>query len=449
MDEIFSSGFNPNKDILEVPQQEGEAEEDHYFGDIGASTSRHVSSLSFGERQLWEGLIVTKNGLIFRTEPSPNQHDPDPFNLKGKDMERYFEKIRRDNKGKFIPHDTFDHLKEAMEEESARAVKSEDAYSRSELLSYDQLEKFPGMMKYIDIPQTPRDLFVYMGNTNQMFYDEFPEGCQDSKVINTVLSILNKKEEKLTPDYLEWFRDTFLPSQVMRPYTLKYLTRLTNDLLLGEEPEEAAQKALSSIEANYKVEYLNKAAHLARQDKIYMLLYTKEKEWTKQFKSGKNVYPSIKMFGKALFDISKEEGMPRAKAHHWDRYRRIKTKLAPRVYICGIDVNRADMYRLKKLFKKQSEDIWFKRPFESTIDLVNKGYVTRSTFAESNSEEEQLLEGLDLAILKAKQENNLSSVNKYREQLIMLQKTKYTNVDWSNIWTYYNLVKGDILEREK
>ena len=87
-------------------------------------------------------------------------------------------------------------LKEAIEIEDDRRENqdiSEDALDQ-DCIPFEDWERFPGQMQNVDIPTTPRDRAVYMGNTRQRFYDEFPEPDSDTLVITYGVTARSAKE---------------------------------------------------------------------------------------------------------------------------------------------------------------------------------------------------------------------------------------------------------------
>lgn len=108
---------NPNAEIFSLEKEEGGDPEDHYFGSIGDSTLKHIQKLNSNGRQLWEELIHMKNGAIFRMVPNWDQFDRDPFNLKGKDLDKHLDKIRNQ-----VSKSKLDAIKEAFEVEQEDAI---------------------------------------------------------------------------------------------------------------------------------------------------------------------------------------------------------------------------------------------------------------------------------------------------------------------------------------
>jgi hypothetical protein len=95
-------------------------------------------------------------------------------------------------------------LREALEEEQERRSKSDDVLDHGTLLPFADWESHPGQSQNIEMPASPRDRYLYVGSTNQMFYDVFPEGHRDEAVINKYLRNLNKDWMELTPKYLTY-----------------------------------------------------------------------------------------------------------------------------------------------------------------------------------------------------------------------------------------------------
>jgi hypothetical protein len=449
---------NPNNRALVVPPQEGGTIEDGYFGSIGDATARHVTEMAQfrpADRQLWEDLISTRTGKIWRTQPSTAWHDPDPFGLRGKDLEQYLKRalsrIRwTDNTTYELTESEKAVIEEAFEVEAERQDESRDVYDRCELIPYDQMEKFPGMMKHIDVPTTPKDWLIFMGNTNDIFYDEFPDGHPDQGLIRLCLQKLNKPWIDITVDYAEWFCE-WIQETGARAEVVSAMSWLVYNLAkTGKDPIETTREALESIDAVWQREYKIKGLERFRRDPIWDLLKVNEEKWEGEAKEGKTAYPSIRAFGRLLF----QEYRNVMRAHHWELYRKIRDSHAPKVFLKGININKASLSDLRRVLNLPSrdpsrrmcytiaEEVWHKRPFESLGHLKREGLIDHKVFAEDEKSDE-LLVGMEKATDTGKTRLSIGPLNEYRKTLIETQR-QGKKINWSPIWSYYHLLKAEL-----
>lgn len=435
---------NPNNQALVVPLEYGADEDDTYFGSIGDATAKHVSSLSHADRQLWQELIHTKSGNIFRAEPSLNQHDTDPFALRGKELEQELESMKQ-KAGKKLDKSMLAAIREAFEAETKRREDSEDAYDRAEMIPYHQMEQYPGMEKHIEIPQTPKDWLMYMGNTRQQFYDAFPEGHPDTPVIMRYVRMLDRDE--VNDGWYDFVRQCLIGENV-RPYTMRALSHLIDRLEANEnDDDECVEDALSEIDQGYRIEYLNEVAKRAQRDHILQLLLFKENEWDRDAKRGFNVYSSIKAFGRVLFESYRDK----MKGHHWARYRKIRNRHAPRLIARGVDVNRcsiSELVQALKLTRERAIKLWHARPFESLGYVRNKGYIDKNSFADTE-EMGNLLSMVEKAAKTAEENLQLSFLSAVanelaRKQELQKDKSPEQQQEWRMVWAYYRIIREDL-----
>lgn len=435
---------NINARALVVPQEEGTDETDTYFGSIGDATNKHVSSLSDAERQLWEGLIVTKSGNIFRSQPSTNSFDPDPMNLRGKDLEDYFKKMKQQAGGK-LDDTGLEAIREAFEAEAERREKSEDAYDRAELIPYDQWHKYPGMEKHLDIPTTPRDVLIYMGNVTRSFYDEFPEGHPDEKLINQVLMMVNRPDPfEIDEGYAGFVINNILAWRA-KPYTTKYLIQMVESLVDCIDPNDVVADALLKIDDCWRIEFRNQCADRCAKDHVLQLLVHKEKEWEKLAEEGYTVVNMIKSFGQILFTNFRSQ----MSGYHWARYRRVRDKFAPRVVVRGKDINRCgiqDIQSSLSISRKDAEKIWYARPFNSLGELYHKGYINRNAFGDSAAAD-RVLSFIENQTRICKQKQDLSRFAQVGQEVVKAQRMQKVELDyseWRMIWSYYRIMRDDL-----
>jgi len=334
-------------------------------------------------------------------------------------------------------------IKEAFENEVERREQSEDAYDRAELIPFHQMEQFPGMEKHIDIPSTPRDHLVYMGNVNQQFYDSFPEGHPNAALINQYISMMNREE--FDESYAGWIKKR-LDAEFCPDYIKYHLNKLADRLATYRvDPDEEVEKALLAIDNCWRIEYRNAAATRAKKDRVLMLLIHKEKEWKKQAEEGFSVYSSIKSFGQVLFQGFRDK----MKSSHWARYRRIKHQYAPRVVARGYDINRCSLRELETALRigpKEAQNIWFARPFESLGQVYHNGYISSKSFS-SHKQADRLVIALEQAFQLDSEGLSLQNLSQLRGELVASQKHGATGLnyhDWRMVWSYYRILRDEL-----
>lgn len=426
---------NPNARVLIVPKEYGATDDDTYFGSIGDATQRHVGELSDNERVLWEAVITTRDGNIFRPVPNLDHNDPDTLNIRGKDLELLAEKFDLD----------IEWIQAELAAEEERQENSEDALIRGELIPFDEYERFPGMEKHIDLPTTPRDRLVYLGNCSQEFYDEFPEGHPDAPFINIILRMLNRDWDEIDEDYGNWVKSRITASKA-KPYVRAILCRMVDTLVYDEHtpPDETKADALRAIDKAWRIEYRNQAAEMLVRDPMFALFLHKEKEWDAARKRGINVLPQVKSFGKILHDSFRTK----MRRTHWERYWKLKKKYAPKVMYQGVDLNRCGVGELKRLFsveRAQAVKIWMKRPYTSLAEIHNLGLVTRSSFSTSDNLEKvtSYIERNSRIALEKRDRRGMSAIAQALVDAQRTQPDKLSPEEWKTAWVYYRLARDE------
>jgi hypothetical protein len=440
-DTIYSlAKTNPNYQALIVPPEEGGSEDDNYFGSIGDATQKHVNSLSSAQRQLWEGLWTSKSGTIFRFDQASTYNDPDPFSLSGEDLEEYFEKLKKTVKGGGITDESLAPLREAIQVEQERREKSEDLYDHAEPIPYHMLSEYPGMSRHAEIPAPPKDKAVYMGNTTQMFYDQYPEDHPDAKLINQALGKLNKDWDDIDEGFAEWFKN-WIGTQYCREETRANFQWLVDKICEGKnDPIELTEMVLIGIDNAWRKDYQKKAELKTSTDSLLQLLKKNQMKWREEAKKGRTVFGVVKQFGQMLFKEFKGQMKP----HHWSLYRSIKREHAPRVMVRGIDINRCGLSELHYVFEEKAKDVWFSRPYESVSSIRESGLLGKETFVDDEQAEEILNK------MEKKASDGLRALEDIRKELIAAQREKvYGMINWSPIWAYYHLLKADLQIKEQ
>lgn len=456
MSEKYLSFYNPNSDALVVPQQEGSDEDDRYFGSIGDATMRHVGQLDPSERMLWEDLYTSPDGNIFRSMPSYDSLDPDPENLRGKDLDEYARKIKAQ-----VSPDQWSAIEEAIENEKDRRIKElrdeegiiignpDDALNK-ETVPYDEWEKFPQLWANVEIPNTPKDRYIFMGECKSNFYDYMPSGHPDIKAIQGCLNILNRNwDQDIDDSYVEFAKKCLDKNWTYRLQSTKHILSTMIDRFASglEDYDLIVQQTLQELDQKASRAYHKVVVNKALQQPMVQLIVRKEKEWQTQADEGYNVYPAIKKFGQTLFTHFGKQ----MDTWLWTRYRKAKTLHAPRVMMNGIDINRASRTELRNvlnLTQNESRDLFFARPFENSMEAFNKGYIKAKCFSSSDLTDKviAIMEKHSNFALEHKSVKRMASL---QQLLFSWQRDKSVDLDraqWGMVWKYYNILNHNVKE---
>lgn len=458
MTERLFSFRNPNKDIMEVEQQEGGVEDDNYFGSIGDAYQQHIQTLNGFERQMWEDLIHMPSGSLFTLYPSPDFMDDDPLKMKGANLKDYISRYKDEfqkNMGRAPTESELVCVHECLAEEETRRDSGYDLFDNGELIPYHEWEQNPNMWQHVDIPSTPRDRPKYMGNCSQNFYDSFPEGHPNANVINACLTILNREFPLDIDESYANFVCAWLDQQKIEEYVRDHLKHLTMQLYEGlKDPDNLVEETLQAIDRHWGVDCINEAAARALKSSMTKLILYKEKEWEQMEKEGIAVYSSIKSFGFLLFSEFKDK----MNSWHWSRYQAAKKRHAPRVILQGLDLNRCTLSDLRKLFREQSRGssddahkLWLARPFETLEEAYAKKLLKPRCFS-SDKNTEALIGFVEKHAQVAKEKMEVRHMTELSRVLIKLQQENKGNLSgeqWNTVWRYYKILKQDILNAKE
>jgi hypothetical protein len=442
-DRIFELN-NPNAHVFIVPTQEGADTEDQWNGSIGDATMQHVRNLEDNERQLWEDMIHMQDGNIFRTVPSFDAFDRDPFNLAAEDLEDYLKEYLR--KTGATPQEEA-AVREAITEEIERREASEDIMNLGQSLPFQDWEEFPQMWNSIDMPKTPRDKLIYCGNSRKRFYDFFPEGHPDSHYIEDVLNRMNPEINDNYAKMVVGSIETSIECGLIKPYTgyflIKMVQEYTNNL-----SDDCIQESLASIDKCWAVEYKNNSAIRSLEDPLYKLIVLKAREWNQRAKTGESVYSEIKSLGQALF--SDLELLKKMRGAHWSKYRNIKRKHAPRVMVRGVDINRCSIQKLKKVLRCSSikaKAVWLSRPIENLNRPYLDKLIDKAAFSEGEKTD-RIIDWLESKAQKAIELNATTIFNQACTKMADAQRNNKVDIpddEWRMIWAYSRICKEEII----
>jgi hypothetical protein len=441
---------NPNADALVVPQEEGGTDDDNYFGSIGDATMRHVQSLSGSQRQLWEELVHVRSGSVFQVVPSYETNDPDPFNLRDKDLKQYL-----DNYKDKVSPGTLSAIKEAIEIESQRREASEDAMDRAELIPYSDWENNPQMWKHTDIPSTPKDRFRFMGNTTQPFYDSFPEGHPDQAYINKMIMMVDRAWSGDDSDikYAAYLKQE-IDKVNLKLHTKKFLSEMVDKLAEGEgNPSDIVEEYLHKIDEFFGKRYRE---HAIQSSKTAMsaLLDRREQDWEQRFKSGQLVLDEVRRFGFSVYNDKELQGQMTSSL--WARYENMKTKFAPRLMVQGVDINRCRPQELKRvlhLTDKEARDFWFNRPYQTLYQENVAKYLNQAQRHHTeNPVFNKILDGLEGQYNVCIQQKNLTALVNARVKMNTWQQKGSFDLstgEWNSLWNYYRILRDAMMKTLK
>ncbi len=462
---------NPNHDIFVVESEEGGDSDDNMSSMIGDATMAHLQSLSPSDRQCWEHYVLMGGKSLFDFVPSPGNTDRDPHGLKVEDIDNYYT-----NRPDLLKHKEW--MDEVLEEERERRAKSEDVYHKSEMIPYADWEQNPGLMKHFDMPSTPKDLAIFCGNTTQRFYDEFPEGHPDEKIINDLLIKVNRDGDELTEKYGTWLKTWLGQQPINLPYTGEILDLLITRLVEGEkDPEDVTKIALTLLDSNWREQYMTTAKGKLAFDAVHQLMARKALEWDEEHEKGIDVLPSVKGFGQVLYSRFRKS----IKRSHWSFYKSLKARYSPAVIVRGLDINNCrlgDLERILGIPRGIAVEIWVNRPFISTAELQRrevweravtakapdgteiiikpakkmvKGWLNKELLEEKGSVE-QLYELVRAKAREAQERRNLKVFSGLSQVLVDRQKEgkdRWSSKEWGALWNYYRSMKSDILSSIK
>ena len=450
MQDLFS-GTNPNDKIFNIPTQQGSDPDDKRHSMIGDAALKHASTLG-NNRLLVDNYLHFANGNIFRMEPNPihNVDKPEPDEII----------VSQETKS----GDIFDL--------GTRIDKDEDSTEESILFA-----------DYI--PSTPKPLFIYAGNSKEIFYDEFPAGHPNEKHIKIFLMMIrNNINEFYDPfiasngkKYKQWhlyFKDIvgkwehfeLIDSDVTNEMidTIEYIAynypsedsirSYLSDMLLRIDKEHSAEVRFLAI------------SNTLLTNKAYAYLLKKEHEIDAGILKG-DKSKLIKEIGKELFikggsilgdcdKITKARKM----AIVWNKYRTMKNKYAPKVMIGGYDINKC--YHLSTLIeqvglselqaKKVKSYLINKSKFYSTSEVLR---LIGANNKELTSREERKIVRECLNIIDNGAENAVKLNKKgmllsVPAKFIVKQKRKelvLSSDGWKIVWEHYRSTKNDTMKQ--
>lgn len=486
---LFGDQHNPNHDIFVTPTQDGADKDDQWNGSIGDATMEHLFQMRHKMLEM-EHFVHMPNGNIFRIEQNVSAPDENGArNLRNQvmnvmtapDGRQSGRQVNGQPARRVTLHDkerVIEFLKNEIEEAKKAKEEKLDALDQV-LVPFDEWESMPQMTGVIDIPATPPPLYIYAGNSNQMFYDYVPEDHPDVKKINSFLAMANAIDwDAFNEKTVEYFKHWIYDREWKHYFAAERLVQLCNEICIEDHvlPSDLAIQALTEIEENWsqvlRVEVIDK---FQNEDPILQELNELRSRLENNKKAGKLSWAEIGKFGQFLY---KKYGTAMSTLH-WHYYRDLKKTFAPEVKIGKININTANMNDLRKFFtnryqkdidrlifddtveEKQSEVqmqkikqtieknaqwVFFNRPFMTVEDLATAGVITVDDIGYTNNTV-VLVSLVKKAYRESLNFKSSAPLGRIAQQIVNYQRAKpgmCTEQEWFSVWQIYRICKADI-----
>jgi hypothetical protein len=477
---LFDNIHNPNYDIFVVPTQEGADKDDQWNGSIGDATMEHIYRMQHKMMEL-EHFVHMPNGNIFRIEQNVAPPDEDGArNLRNQIMKVMAAPIGQQN-GRIVTLEDKERVIEFLKtevEEAKRAREDKIDALDQILFPFEEWESMPQQTTSIDIPSTPTPLYVFAGNSTQMFYDFIPEDHPDLRKLNSFLSMANAIDwDDFNENTVEYFRTWIFNQEWNHYFAAERLMQLCNEIASenSETPSDLTEKALSDIENDWVAilrpevigKFFNQNAIIQELKELEVRLQTNQKD-------GKLSWAEIGKFGQLLY---KKYGNSMTSVH-WRYYKNLKQKYAPEVRIGKIDINRANLNQLRALFtqrfqseiddllfnetdetkaqtrmaviKKNIEDkaqwMFFNRPFMTLEDLATTGIINIDDIGYTKNTV-VLVSLIKKAYRESLNFKSIAPLSRIAQQIVnhqRMQSNMCTEQEWFSVWQVYRICKGMI-----
>jgi hypothetical protein len=383
---LFSDVQNPNHDIFVIPTQDGADQEDQWNGSIGDATMEHIYRMRHKMLEM-ESFVHMPNGNIFRIEQNVAPPDTDGSRNFNSQMIKVMTAPTGSQGGRNVTLEDKENVLQFLKDELADRQKAnqekEDALDQV-LVPFSEWEANPQLTSSIDIPSTPVPLYIYAGNSNQMFYDWMPEDHPDLNKLNTFLSMANSIDwDAFNEKTINYFKGWLFNQKWNHPFAADRLFKLCNEIFISDTiaPSLLAEEALKDIETDWsaivRFQVIDK---FKTQDPIVQEISEFRDKLLTNKKTGKLSWAEIGKFGQQLYKKYNNT----LNTAHWNLYKQLKKEFCPEIHIGNVDINTADMNSLRKVFAKKyqlelnsllfddktSEDVSDKKIKYSSIDLL-------------------------------------------------------------------------------
>lgn len=332
-DKLYS-GTNPNQEIFELTPEEGGTPEDKMHSAITDASLTHHDSIGALNRAMLNEFHSFPNGAIFSFQPNKNHNIAKPSEMDKSDAIDFLSK------------------KGIITEEN------EDLFTKGDRLA-TTIEEYEKNFTLRDAPATPKDTARYLGNTKQVFYDDFPEDHPNADTINMFLAMIRNninnfwKPQGNHASYADYINDmvgNWLCNGQVDNSTAqsmsKIIAKIAGDDLNDSEIRHLIRSELQQLDEEYGQEVaFESLCRSLTTNKAFAFLMDKERTFEERFNKGHEVYWDLRYIGKQLYDFEENEDesiITRIcnKQYVWFRYNLMKKKYAPKIIMEGIDINR-------------------------------------------------------------------------------------------------------------
>lgn len=501
---LFEGIHNPNHDIFVIPTQAGADDEDQWNGSIGDATMEHVTTMSHRLMEM-EHYVHMNNGNLFRVENNVAPPDEEGSRSIKSDIDKLnLSDVRAHDLSKIVYTDGFrswnasystyetsalapirtstlddkknvlEFLKEEITQAKLAREERNDIMEQTRI-PFSDWEFNPQMANIIDMPSTPSALYIYAGNSKDMFYDHMPEDHPDKLAITKLLTSANSIEwDNFDEKVASYFNKRIDDTEWSHLYAADRLKQMFNQIATTEvNPSTAAKSALDDIDNDWGSLVRDVAITKFNLNPVVQEMVEFEKKLAVNYISGRVVWSDIGKFGQYLF---KKYGTEMTTAH-WNYYKQIKLRFAPTVFVSGININTAHMNELRNLFKTRfksqfeavefMEDtkslrvldslnktveslaakIYFARPFFSVEDLAAKKLITVEDLGYNNNTV-VFISSIKKAYTESLRSKNIAALSRIAQQIINIQQNnskKLSDQEWLNVWQVYRVCKGNLI----
>jgi len=438
---LFGDNTNPNHTIFVVPTQEGADKDDRWNGSIGDAIMEHVQNM---RHRIWEmeHYIHMPNGNIFRIEENVGTQDSDGSRRINREIMQVMKSVNKSSSED--KKNVIAYLQSEIEENRRREEEREDAMDQI-LVPYEDWEAKPQMTKDWDVPSTPKPMFIYAGNSSQMFYDHFPEDHPDSQLINNFLMIANNIDwddwnEETVKYFQNWLNERTWSIKSVPFHLMDFCNQMATDDG-SNSPSDVMADILDRIDREYgsaSAKIILKEFRQSPPVKEMVKFYKHNEE---RHKAGELMWTKVGKLGRSFFRY--KDSMTSA---HWSAYFRLKKVFAPRVYLGDMDINRASFRDMAiNLGEHRAKKIFFARPFMGLEDLVKLGVITSSDI-KGTRKNSVFVSMVKSAAQKSMKANTMAYMAKLAQKIVDTQQSRpnlMSEEEWSMVWQTYRICKQE------
>jgi hypothetical protein len=162
------------------------------------------------------------------------------------------------------------------------------------------------------------------------------------------------------------------------------------------------------------------------------------------------------------------------KKHHWDYYRKLKSKYTNPLVVKGVDINACNLATLANVLEVPRSiaiNIWMNRPFLTKHELVKrevneyevvfedgelvrkeikvlKGWLSHESVVEKG-DIELIYQQIKVRAELAKKNSDIKVLTSFSQELLKRQKEAkdgFTPHEWGSVWTMYRVAKQELVD---